>query len=78
MAKTKKVAVSTSKEKEKEEEKGKVKKVLIEEDRPCPHCGKEIHISWTRVTKVEPIKGEYEHSLVLSRSRESSMDEHLR
>lgn len=67
--------LAVSKEEEEEVEK---QKVLIEETRPCPHCGKEIKISWTRVTKVEPIRGNYEHRLVLERSLEEGLEKHLK
>lgn len=62
----------------KEGEEVEKQKVLIEDTRPCPHCGNEIKISWTRVTKVEPIKGNYEHRLVLEKSREEGLEKHLK
>ena len=71
-----KLAVSTSKETEEGYE-VKKQKVVGEADRPCPNCGKEFHLIWTRVTKVEPVRGEYEQEITVTRSLETSLEEHM-
>lgn len=70
--------LKVSKEEEEGEEEVRKQKILIEDQRPCPHCGNVIRISWTRVTKIEPVKGEYEHRLILERSLEEGLEKHLK